>query len=223
MIQQNAFFRQYANSLYSPLHRAVESGADHDTIESMLKSCAGDGINDTTPEGQTALHLGVASQHTDAVRLLLRYGAFPNCRDEEGDTPLHYAVREDAVAEVRALVAHPGVHVDAPNDDGETPLHLAATFGAAALCKLLLKHKASMHARDAQGHTPAECALEGGHAALAMLLGLQSQKGAFVGHGTASFARPKMHLQSAAKPALAAGFSPDVLFNIRRLRLGQCN
>lgn len=221
MIQQNAYFRQYADSLYSPLHRAVESGADGDTIEQLLKSGEGGGVNDTTPEGQTALHIAAASQHADAVRLLLSYGAFPNNRDEEGDTPLHYAVREGSAEEARALLAHGGVEVDAANEDGETPLHLAATFGDAAMSKLLLKHKADLHARDGQCQTPAECALENGHVGLAVLLGFQEgHKAVFAERDAATLARPKFHLQKASKPTVAAGFSSDVLFSLQRLRLG---
>lgn len=63
--------------------------------------------------------------NTAMVRLLLEHGADPNCRDENGDTPMHLAIRSRIVrnpsAFIELLVAS-GADPTITNGDGRTPL-----------------------------------------------------------------------------------------------------
>ena len=74
-------------------HRAAEKG-DARFVRELLASQA-PGPNDVDLReplhGWCALHLAVARNHLDVVRLLIEQGASPDVRDNQGETPLHYA------------------------------------------------------------------------------------------------------------------------------------
>jgi len=72
------------------------------------------------------------------VRLLLDRGAHTNVADEEGDTPAHWAVRENR-PEILKLLVQGGANIDLPNDDGETPLQLALELGERAMSDFLTR------------------------------------------------------------------------------------
>lgn len=70
------------------------------------------------------------------INLLLDAGARIDAVDQEGDTPLHEAVRLRSLRGAQALVLR-GAKVDAKNRAGETPLTLAKQRKDAALIDLL--------------------------------------------------------------------------------------
>ncbi|XP_068033919.1 B-cell lymphoma 3 protein-like, partial [Anomalospiza imberbis] len=82
-------------------------------------------------------------------------------QDEDGDTPLHIAVAQGAVAVARRLVAlflRGGRDLDVYNHLRQTPLHLAVITGQVALVRLLVAHGASPMAPDRLGRTCAHLA-----------------------------------------------------------------
>lgn len=62
-----------------------------------------------------------AAEASDVVRCL-QAGADPNARDEDGETPLHWA----KTGEVVAMLLQAGADLDAREKYGMTPLHTAA-------------------------------------------------------------------------------------------------
>lgn len=71
------------------------------------------------------------------IKWLLRNGADPNVADEEGRTPLLYAVRRrHSLAEVSVLLKA-GADVTAEARDGSTPLSRSATARDRRLSALL--------------------------------------------------------------------------------------
>ncbi|XP_032940393.1 B-cell lymphoma 3 protein [Catharus ustulatus] len=82
-------------------------------------------------------------------------------QDEDGDTPLHIAVAQGALAVARRLVAlflRGGRDLDVYNHLRQTPLHLAVITGQVSLVRLLVAQGASPMAPDRLGRTCAHLA-----------------------------------------------------------------
>ena len=61
------------------------------------------------------------------LQALLKAGAKANARDNDGDTPVHYASAQGHLPCIKALAAAPGgCDLEAVDNDGETPLDVAA-------------------------------------------------------------------------------------------------
>ena len=79
-------------------------------------------------------------------------------------TALQCAAENGRSTVVRALLAHPGIDVNATDPRGWTALHLAAEVGAADVVALLLKQpELDWHAQTRAGKTAWMLAREGGH------------------------------------------------------------
>ena len=78
-------------------------------------------------------------------------------RDDDGFTPLHFAVRSDYVTVVEILLAA-GADPTAPTEYGWTPVHEAATKSNPAVLEALLAADANPAGRHADGNTPLHAA-----------------------------------------------------------------
>jgi ankyrin repeat protein len=85
-----------------PLHACVAMGGGLDALRALLKG--GANVNATQKNGVTALHLAAANGDTEAVRLLLEFGALKTLHSENGRLPADEA-RERGRAAVAALLA----------------------------------------------------------------------------------------------------------------------
>jgi len=100
----------------------------------------------------TILRSAIRERYCNIVELLLKSGADPNERYDNGGSPLHDVV---AVGERCLLCAllRGGARADVHDDDGETPLHLAARVGTVDVVRALLDYGAPVAAVDNQGRT----------------------------------------------------------------------
>eukprot|EP01117_Protostelium_nocturnum_P009014 TRINITY_DN3235_c1_g1_i2.p1 TRINITY_DN3235_c1_g1~~TRINITY_DN3235_c1_g1_i2.p1 ORF type:complete len:352 (-),score=108.34 TRINITY_DN3235_c1_g1_i2:126-1181(-) len=73
--------------------------------------------------------------------------------EEGGETALHFAVQENYVEVVEALLAK-GADANAKDLEGITPLHMAAGHNNTEIISLLLDNKADINASNAFGSTP---------------------------------------------------------------------
>ncbi|MFC0154821.1 ankyrin repeat domain-containing protein [Xanthomonas dyei] len=77
----------------------------------------------------------------DAVMTLLANGADPRSTDNDGNTPLHHAVRSSDPG-VAALLRDAAADLDALNNEGHSPLAMACQVGNWRLAKFLLERGA---------------------------------------------------------------------------------
>eukprot|EP00912_Choanoflagellata_sp_UC4_P000587 UC4_evm1s363 len=103
------------------------------------------------------------------IALLLEAGADPTIVDAEGQSPLHYAVSENQIYIVKALMVSQKC-VIAPDNLNRTPLHLCGWTGNVAIAKALLgdkvlaeDSKAALNSQNKVGRTPAHVAAVYGH------------------------------------------------------------
>lgn len=74
-------------------------------------------------------------------------------KDDDGKTPLHYALTQGQKDVVELLLARK-VDVNARDKDGGTPLYYAAKYGNKDVVELLLAKKAEVDAKNNDGETP---------------------------------------------------------------------
>eukprot|EP01018_Ginkgo_biloba_P009757 Gb_07742 [translate_table: standard] len=118
--------------------------------------------------GRTVLHVAASRGHAGlCARLLRDYSGLYMCKDRDGQTPLHYAVKQNNEAVVNTLLeesSEKDTHkVDLRDLSGTTPLHMASAQGnlalAARIChiqirkKLLESGSQPLQERDCDGKT----------------------------------------------------------------------
>jgi len=87
-----------------------------------------------------------------AAEQLLRTGADPNARNEDGKTALNLACYYGYAAIAQLMLQH-GADVNAADKDGWTPLHEACWLGYPNTVRLLLEHGADPEARNSDSET----------------------------------------------------------------------
>jgi len=106
------------------------------------------------------------------MHLLLSFGADKDAKDEQGDTPLIYAVHGNHPNFVKMLLDK-GCNVDQGNNDGTTPLMHAVSHNQLEIIKVLLKANADKTLVDREGKTAIQRAEELGNREVVAMLGLQ--------------------------------------------------
>jgi uncharacterized protein len=142
---------------------------DGEYIESLLSQDSSV-VNDYSSDGFTALGFACFFGHLGAAQALLAHGADPSLasRNALGVMPLHSALAGNH-REIVELLVEKGAPVNAASAEGWTPLHYTAQAGDADLTEFLLS-RGARPAAGPEGKTPAQMALESGHADLAARL-----------------------------------------------------
>ena len=105
-------------------------------------------------DGATALIYAARLGQVVTVKRLLAHGAVVDQADSHGRTPLMYAAMNGHKAVVTLLLAA-GAKPNLTDKEKATALHLTARYcGDSTVAQSLLKAKASVSARDANGKTP---------------------------------------------------------------------
>lgn len=124
-----------ANSDCTPLHIASNNG--HLGVVEVLVSDHGADMNRVTDFGSTPLMLAAMKNHSAVVAFLAKNGAALNVREGLlGYTALHWAVDNDRLADVQALV-EAGADTKILDDVNATPLDLATTLELDAIVQYL--------------------------------------------------------------------------------------
>ncbi|XP_067662471.1 uncharacterized protein [Haliotis asinina] len=158
----------------TPLHVASYHGYSS-AVRSLL--CQSH-VNDKNNYNETALHLSSFNTHLDTVVALLTGGASVDCRNFQGDSPLHllfHGLTNKPNVNVAPVVTilRPYLVSDADpcqNDFGNTPLHVACCTGELAIVGELLPWYKDLSMRNTHGKTPLHIACECGHGVIVDLL-----------------------------------------------------
>ncbi len=90
---------------------------------------------------------------TATCTMLIEQGADVNARDEDGNTPLLWAVLAGNMQVVLTMLRR-GADLNCKNNEGETPLHWAAVTGSVEVASLLIQGGADANVADEVGITP---------------------------------------------------------------------
>ena len=123
-----------------------------------------------------SIHEAANNGNVEAVKQHLADGADVNRKDDEGYTPLHYAVQSHLIAGsedqpnkkiAELLIAE---SADVNGNNFAPPLGIAAREGHEGIVKLLIAKGANLNAVGPNGETPLTLAAMNGHKEIADLL-----------------------------------------------------
>jgi len=110
------------------------------------------------------------SSSSQAVSLLLQYGADVNAQDNDGLTPLAIACQRGNYFAVEYLLQARTINIDLEDNQQSTALHEACENGTEKIVKLLLKSGANISVVDSDGVTPLHIACREGCSDVVKLL-----------------------------------------------------
>ena len=103
--------------------------------------------------GAAPLHLAIALNKMDLVKMLLMNGAHLETTDDYGCTPLLKAVKYSASNEVIDLLLVHGADVLAVTEDEKTALHFAAQNDEVDMIKSMIERGLPVNVEDNDGWT----------------------------------------------------------------------
>ncbi|MBI5346745.1 MAG: ankyrin repeat domain-containing protein [Chlamydiae bacterium] len=136
--------------------------ADARTIQDILAIGSNIDINKVTLGG-SALHYAVRNHNLSAIQALLDAGIDPNLVDQDGNTALHLAAKEDDSAMLQVLVNGRGIDLNKKNYEGQPPLLFAIYFKKSKNVSYLAScPEIDPMAVDKKGNTVLHCAAQVG-------------------------------------------------------------
>ncbi|RKY10524.1 MAG: hypothetical protein DRP56_00720, partial [Planctomycetota bacterium] len=127
-----------------------------------LLSIKGVKANFKDNNGNTPLHVAIASGYKDIVQVLINKGAKVSLKNNEGDTPLHIASTL-GYKDIVQLLINKEAEVSVRNSSGNTPLHIASMHGYKDIAELLINKEANTNLKNNDGDIPLHIASMQGH------------------------------------------------------------
>ena len=99
----------------------------------------------------TPAHVAIKYGQDDTILQLL--SCDPNAQNKEGDTPLHFAVRQNKTFAILWLLSYRQCNLNVQNRGGDTPLNIACYNKSLDIIKHLLERKCSTNIPNKKGET----------------------------------------------------------------------
>ena len=151
---------------HKPIDQQLFDAAERGSLQDVERALHNGGDpNDYFGEEEcSAIHRACAQGFVEIVRALLRANkANLNARDNDGNTPLHFACAGRHFDVIRALLDE-GASLEEKNWCARTVLHEASKAGNLEMVEWLLDEGADMHARcNPDGNRPLHLAVVGRH------------------------------------------------------------
>lgn len=148
-VQTNAIYPSFLNN--NLLQKLIEDGAFNAAVYLCNHMT---NINHVNSEGETALHTACLKNAYKVVDKLLQLGANPNMATNDlRQTPLHYAVKGNAIDCIEVFIKIDGANFNARDLNGETPISLALAEGFNNLVPILIKGNADVNVRNGKDFT----------------------------------------------------------------------
>jgi ankyrin repeat protein len=151
----------------TPLAFAADNHAD--VAEVLLAAGANVNARRDTQDGWSPIFTAVDHDAVEAMRVLLRHGADPEIRSNNGNAAIHIAADRGYVRPI-ALLVSAGQSIDTPNADGNTPLMVAAWYGQVGVGRFLIGAGADINIHNKAGRTALDEALRNHQTAFADLI-----------------------------------------------------
>ncbi|XP_018318975.1 uncharacterized protein LOC108732588 isoform X2 [Agrilus planipennis] len=154
LVSNGAKFQLVDKKGRTPLHYAAVQGR-YPCVFTLVG--LGSSVNLKDEEGCSALHFAaVYNQEEKCVKYLIEHKADPKMKDNNGFTPIHYAVAGNNYKAVEYLLSAVGSNFIMHGADMPltTPLHLAAVSGSLDILSMLLPYFHDTNVRTEHGSTP---------------------------------------------------------------------
>ena len=145
----------------TPLAFALQSQEVPDGMVKHLLQYDPD-ITITSETGKTPLHFAMLRDNTEFIKVLIEKGADINARDQEGSTPLMWALhfstkggrRLTKDTAIVGLFSYDKLDVRIKDRFGNSPIHEAVINKKNQFIKMLIERGTDINARDQDGRTP---------------------------------------------------------------------
>ncbi|KAM3919856.1 ankyrin repeat domain-containing protein 27 isoform 2-T2 [Leptodactylus fuscus] len=127
------------------------------------------GVNVTSRDGFTPLHIAALHGHSVLVTLLLKHGAHVDAKNGNRALPLHLACHKGHFEVVKILMEY-STGKNKKDMNGNTPLIYSCIAGHLEMAALLLEHGASVNLCNVKGNTALHEAVRRNHEHLVKLL-----------------------------------------------------
>ncbi|XP_031515561.1 ankyrin repeat domain-containing protein 27 isoform X3 [Papio anubis] len=138
---------------YREVEKLLRAVADGDLEMRLAKvPTSGLGVNVTSQDGSSPLHVAALHGRVDLIPLLLKHGANAGARNADQAVPLHLACQQGHFQVVKCLLDS-NAKPNKKDLSGNTPLIYACSGGHHEVAALLLQHGASINASNNKGNT----------------------------------------------------------------------
>jgi len=152
----------------TPLHLSIIYGYNA-VAKYLLENGASTAAQDSS--GSTPLHEAVRYGRTETARLILSAGADVNARDNLGKTPVMLIMPADKADELYKILISYKADLKRKDMYGDTVLHTTTMMRTSPeLTEFLIKNGADVNARNKEGVTPVEIAVQQGDAETVRIL-----------------------------------------------------